>query len=118
MSYRSLLSRRGRGAASALVVGALLGVAACSEPSSVAGPAEGVAEARFALTPVSSPAPITNGAASNLCTDVYGASRSAGSRVIVWSCNGQANEQFTWLSSGEVKVYGTMCLDASGGRGR
>lgn len=55
------------------------------------------------------------GAESGLCADVPGASRTDGTRVALWDCNGQANQSFNATSSGQLTVYGgATCLDVSG----
>ncbi|MEN3541425.1 ricin-type beta-trefoil lectin domain protein, partial [Microbispora sp. ZYX-F-249] len=33
----------------------------------------------------------------------------------IWDCNGQANQQWTSTSAGELRVYGNKCLDVNGG---
>ncbi|MDA0637785.1 ricin-type beta-trefoil lectin domain protein [Nonomuraea sp. MCN248] len=55
------------------------------------------------------------GVASNRCLDVNGASQANGAQVLIWDCNGQANQQWTVTSAGELRVYGTKCLDVNGG---
>ena len=32
----------------------------------------------------------------------------------LWDCNGGSNQQWTSTSTGELRVYGSDCLDASG----
>ena len=57
---------------------------------------------------------------SGTCMDVQGMSKSAGASVVIWGCNGDANQQWAVPAvgaTGEVRVYGTMCLDAFGGAG-
>src|SRR5690606_25089593 len=54
------------------------------------------------------------GVASNRCLDVEGASQSNGAQVIIWDCNGGANQQWTATSAGELRVYGSKCLDVNG----
>ncbi|HEV2124369.1 MAG TPA: S8 family serine peptidase, partial [Chloroflexota bacterium] len=54
------------------------------------------------------------------CLDVNGAQSSAGTPLILWSCHGGSNQQWTHPPVGvarEVRVYGDMCLDAYGGKG-
>ncbi|MGI5270452.1 PQQ-dependent sugar dehydrogenase [Nonomuraea sp. CA-218870] len=55
------------------------------------------------------------GVASNRCLDVNGASQANGAQVLIWDCNGQANQQWTVTSAGELRVYGGKCLDVNGG---
>ncbi|MFB9474136.1 PQQ-dependent sugar dehydrogenase [Nonomuraea salmonea] len=54
------------------------------------------------------------GVGSNRCLDVDGASQANGAAVQIWDCNGQANQQWTATSSGELRVYGGKCLDVNG----
>ncbi|MFG1661193.1 ricin-type beta-trefoil lectin domain protein, partial [Micromonospora chersina] len=54
------------------------------------------------------------GAQSGRCVDVPNASRTNGTRVQLYDCNGQINQQWTLTSSRQLTVYGTMCLDAAG----
>ncbi|GJG87403.1 hypothetical protein tb265_25840 [Gemmatimonadetes bacterium T265] len=53
--------------------------------------------------------------APDKCVDVPGASTTPGTQVQLYSCNGNANQKFTWLSTGPLK-YGSLCL-AVGGTG-
>jgi glucose/arabinose dehydrogenase len=55
------------------------------------------------------------GAGSGRCLDVTGASTAPGTRVIIWDCNGQANQQWSSTPAGELRVLGgTRCLAVSG----
>ena len=54
------------------------------------------------------------GIESRRCLDVTGASRTAGTPVIIWDCHGQVNQQWTLTPAGELRVYDTMCLDVAG----
>jgi len=57
------------------------------------------------------------GAGSNRCLDVPNQATATGTRLNIWDCNGQANQQWTYTSAQELTVYsgGTLrCLDASG----
>ncbi|MET8144538.1 lectin [Sphaerisporangium sp. NPDC005288] len=68
------------------------------------------------VTPTGNP-PATGalkGAASGRCLDVNGASTTNGAGVILWDCNGQANQQWSSTSAGELRVYGNKCLDVNG----
>ncbi|MEV7965987.1 lectin [Sphaerisporangium sp. NPDC088356] len=51
------------------------------------------------------------GVGSGRCLDVTGASQTSGTLVQIWDCNGQANQQWTLTSAGELRVYGGKCLD-------
>lgn len=46
------------------------------------------------------------------CLDVAGSSTANGTEVLLWSCHGRANQQFTWRSNGELRVM-DKCLDAT-----
>jgi poly(hydroxyalkanoate) depolymerase family esterase len=69
-------------------------------------------------SPSPSPSPGTTsalrGAGSSRCLDVSGASQANGAQAQIWDCNGQANQQWTSTSAGELRVYGGKCLDVSG----
>ncbi len=55
------------------------------------------------------------GVQSGRCIDVPNASQSNGTRVQLYDCNGQSNQQWTYTSSRQLAVYGTSkCLDANG----
>ncbi|MEV0429810.1 ricin-type beta-trefoil lectin domain protein, partial [Micromonospora sp. NPDC050495] len=54
------------------------------------------------------------GAQSGRCIDVPNASRNNGTRVQLYDCHGQTNQQWTLTSSKQLTVYGNMCLDAAG----
>ncbi|GAA4601236.1 dienelactone hydrolase [Actinoplanes octamycinicus] len=71
-------------------------------------------------TPPSSPPPVPSGpqrilaAQSGRCVDVPNATHNNGTRVQLYDCNGQANQQWTSTSSKQLTVYGNVCLDAAG----
>ena len=46
--------------------------------------------------------------------DVPNQSQTNGTQVELWDCNGGANQQWTSTSAGELRVYGSDCLDADG----
>jgi len=49
-----------------------------------------------------------------LCLDANGAGTSPGTAVIVWSCNGQANQQWNVNANGTLTgVQSGLCLDAN-----
>ncbi len=57
------------------------------------------------------------GAGSNRCLDVPNQATATGTRLNIWDCNGQANQQWTYTSAQELTVYSggsVRCLDASG----
>jgi Ricin-type beta-trefoil lectin domain/Cellulase (glycosyl hydrolase family 5) len=57
---------------------------------------------------------VLRGAASNRCLDVPGRSTANGALLQIWDCNGGSNQQWTYLSNGELQVYGGKCLDVPG----
>src|SRR5690349_11590096 len=121
MPYRFLLSRSGRDVAPALATFALLGAAAaCSDSPQVVAPAEDAAPATRSavVAPSSTPAPLHNGANSTLCADVRGAGTANDTRIILYQCTGATNQQFALTSGGQLKVYGTKCIESSGYAGR
>ncbi|GAA3346806.1 hypothetical protein GCM10020358_59200 [Amorphoplanes nipponensis] len=54
------------------------------------------------------------GTQSGRCIDVPSASRTNGTRVQLYDCHGQSNQQWTYTASKQLQVYGSMCLDAAG----
>ncbi|MDG4802075.1 non-reducing end alpha-L-arabinofuranosidase family hydrolase [Micromonospora sp. WMMD980] len=54
------------------------------------------------------------GVQSGRCVDVPNAIQTNGTRVQLWDCNGQSNQQWTYTASKQLMVYGTKCLDANG----
>jgi endo-1,4-beta-xylanase len=54
------------------------------------------------------------GQQSGRCIDVPNSSTTDGTRVQLYSCNGQANQSWTYTSSKELRVFGNKCLDAAG----
>ncbi len=51
----------------------------------------------------------------NKCLDAYGQGTSGGTAVIIWDCNGQANQQWNVNSNGTITgVQSGLCLDANG----
>jgi hypothetical protein len=64
----------------------------------------------------SSPPPTATaivGTGSGRCLDVPGGTQTGGTQVQLWDCNGQTNQQWTYTSAGELRVYGGDCLDAN-----
>jgi hypothetical protein len=72
----------------------------------------------LSVTPVAGPAPPDTGRlvaiGSGRCLDVSAASQVNGAKLVIWDCNGGANQQWTRLSNGALRVYGTKCLDVPG----
>jgi endo-1,4-beta-xylanase len=54
------------------------------------------------------------GTQSGRCIDVPNSSQNNGTRVQLWDCHGQANQQWTYTSSRQLTVFGSKCLDANG----
>jgi hypothetical protein len=54
------------------------------------------------------------GSASGRCVDVPGGSRTNGTQIELWDCNGGSNQSFTYTSAKLFQVYGSKCLDANG----
>ncbi|WP_426513663.1 non-reducing end alpha-L-arabinofuranosidase family hydrolase [Dactylosporangium sp. McL0621] len=54
------------------------------------------------------------GSQSGRCIDVPNATQSNGTRVQLYDCHGQSNQQWTYTSAKQLQVYGNKCLDASG----
>ncbi|WP_204061031.1 RICIN domain-containing protein, partial [Microbispora corallina] len=69
--------------------------------------------------PPSSPPPgggggTIRGVGSGRCLDVPNASTTDGTQVALWDCNGNSNQQWSYTSAQELRVYGNKCLDAAG----
>ncbi|MFC7245599.1 ricin-type beta-trefoil lectin domain protein, partial [Catellatospora aurea] len=71
--------------------------------------------------PSASPTPPTGGgvgrivgAQSGRCVDVPNASQTNGTRVQLYDCHTQSNQQWTYTSGKQLTVYGSKCLDAAG----
>ncbi|MGV9212252.1 ricin-type beta-trefoil lectin domain protein [Micromonospora sp. RB23] len=52
--------------------------------------------------------------AAGRCLDVPAQSRTNGTQVALWDCNGGTNQQWTSTAGRQLQVYGTKCLDAEG----
>ena len=49
------------------------------------------------------------------CLDASGAGTSNGTAVIIWDCNGQANQQWNVNANGTITgAQSGLCLDANG----
>ncbi len=57
---------------------------------------------------------VLRGTGSNRCLDVPSQATTNGTLLDIWDCNGGANQQWTYLSNGELQVYGSKCLDVPG----
>ncbi|MEU6259623.1 glycoside hydrolase [Streptomyces sp. NPDC047043] len=53
-------------------------------------------------------------AQSGKCLDDPGASTTDGTQVIIYACNGAANQNWTMTGAGELRGYGNKCLEAYG----
>jgi glucose/arabinose dehydrogenase len=79
-----------------------------------------VALMSIALMVVRAPAEAATGSPlvavdSGRCLDVIGQSQADKAGVNIYDCNGQANQAWTFTSSGELRVYDTpKCLDVAG----
>ena len=61
---------------------------------------------------------LLTGVQSGRCVDVPGASHEPGTVLIIWDCHGNDNQRWTLPavgSTGTVRVYGDLCMDAGGG---
>ncbi|MFF9090542.1 endo-1,4-beta-xylanase [Streptomyces sp. NPDC014991] len=54
------------------------------------------------------------GVGSGRCLDVPGASTTDGTQLNLWDCRSGTNQQWTYTTAGELRVYGNKCLDAAG----
>ncbi|MCZ7440379.1 endo-1,4-beta-xylanase [Micromonospora sp. WMMC241] len=89
-----------------------------------AGPAPtGTPTATPTATPTSGPTtPPPSGGASRIlgnqsgrCVDVPNSSQTNGTRVQLYDCHGQTNQQWTYTGSKQLTIYGgSRCLDAAG----
>lgn len=60
---------------------------------------------------------LRSGVGDNQCMDVPGASRTAGTQIEIWTCNGAVNQHWTHAADGELQVYGapdTKCVSVLG----
>ena len=62
---------------------------------------------------------LATGTAGTLCLDVENGKTTDGARAVVAGCvDGRASQQLVLNDAGQLKVYGTLCMDASGEPGR
>jgi endo-1,4-beta-xylanase len=71
------------------------------------------ASASASASPPNGPTKIV-GSQSGRCIDVPNVSHNNGTRVQLYDCHGQVNQQWTYTDSKQLTVYGNMCLDAAG----
>jgi alpha-galactosidase len=51
-----------------------------------------------------------------MCLDAYNNQTTPGTKVEIWSCNGQSNQQWTLNANGTITgVQSGLCLDVAGG---
>ena len=91
-----------------------LSIAAASCVADTRGDGERT-EADLAAAAASVGAAIT-GVQSGRCLDVTGNSAAAGTPLIIYDCNGQANQRFVFTANGELRALdGTVCVQAENG---
>lgn len=78
-----------------------------------AAPSEGESAAAQGVASTES-GPLHPAASSSLCLDVVEQSTANGAGVQVWSCSGNANQQWTFDGT-HLRVYGSKCLDVTNG---
>jgi O-glycosyl hydrolase len=61
---------------------------------------------------VASPTSRWIGQSSGRCVDVSGGSATNGANIIIWGCHSNTNQQWTTTAAGELRVFGTKCLEA------
>ncbi|MEV4526032.1 endo-1,4-beta-xylanase [Streptosporangium sp. NPDC049304] len=71
------------------------------------------------VTPTTTPPPSGSGGqirsvAAGRCVDVPNASTTDGTQLQLWDCHTNSNQQWTYTSDQELRVYGNKCLDAAG----
>jgi endo-1,4-beta-xylanase len=54
------------------------------------------------------------GAQSGRCVDDPNGTHNNGTRVQLYDCNGQGNQAWTYTSSRQLTLFGSLCLDAAG----
>lgn len=54
------------------------------------------------------------GVGSGRCLDVPNATTTDGTQLQLWDCHTATNQQWTYTSANELRVYGNKCLDAAG----
>ncbi|MFJ8826974.1 endo-1,4-beta-xylanase [Streptomyces sp. NPDC102467] len=65
-------------------------------------------------TPPSDGGGQVKGAGSGRCLDVPSSSTTDGTQLQLWDCSSGTNQQWTYTTAGELRVYGDKCLDAAG----
>ena len=96
---------------------ALLGAAACSDGPLTAPESSPALRTSAALTDGVANAVINSAVPGGTCADVWMGSTDRGAQLTIWPCHGHTNQQFTWTSAGEIRVFGDMCVDDYYGQG-
>ena len=93
-------------------------IAGCIAPlacSTGDGSPQAEAETTLGTEELTSGTPIV-GAASGRCLDVKGNSKTPGSPLQIYACNGGANQGFTFTAAGELRVFeSTLCVEPKTG---
>jgi len=95
-------------------------LAACSNADRAIGPEADTAPPQLALAGgTGSQTTLVSRLGADRCLTVRGGSRTLGTPLVLGTCSGATEQQFTWRSNGEIRVFGgTLCVDASSGRGQ
>jgi glucose/arabinose dehydrogenase len=105
MKKHHSIGRASIGSMLAMAATACGGERLSTEPSSDGGGSVGVARS---LAVVGGP---IKGVQSGRCLDVTGNSQTSGTPIIIYDCNGQANQRYTFTAAGELRVFdGTLCV--------
>ncbi|HTJ36927.1 MAG TPA: glycoside hydrolase family 76 protein [Dactylosporangium sp.] len=83
-------------------------------PTTQAAAAAALVAAGTSVTPPANQPGLLRGRESGRCVDVPNNSQANFTRVVLWDCNGGANQTWTLTPSKQLKVYGTKCLDVNG----
>ncbi|MEU4090211.1 RICIN domain-containing protein [Streptomyces aureus] len=79
------------------------------------GPSRSPSPSHSSTAAAARPEPLTYayiGTRSGLCLDVPYSSRAEGTQLQIWPCTGNSNQQFTYTTAHELRVYGDRCLTA------
>jgi glycosyl hydrolase family 76/ricin-type beta-trefoil lectin protein len=58
---------------------------------------------------------VLKGQESGRCLDVPKVSKTNGTKLILWDCNGGSNQSWTATSSKQLQIYGNKCLEVTDG---
>src|SRR5512142_2913263 len=92
----------------ALLVGLVLAAGCGSRPEVPERGPETFAAVTFSGSPIV-------GVQSGRCVDINGLSTANGTQAQLWDCNGGTNQSWTYGADRRLVVYGSKCLQASGG---